>query len=223
MPTAPQHHDDDPTPGHDHPRARARAGARDHDHGHQHEHRIGADADRRYLTGALVLLVAFMLGEVVVAVLAGSLALLSDAGHMLSDVGAILAALWAMRLAARPAAGAWTFGWKRAEILSALGNGILLLVVAAVVAVEALRRLFTTHPQVQGGAVLAVALVGIAVNVAAAWLLARADRRSLNVEGAYQHVLTDLYGFPGTLVAALVIVFTGWTRRTRSPRCWSPR
>jgi cobalt-zinc-cadmium efflux system protein len=210
MGTAHKHQDDDRAPGRPH--------EQDHDHGHghrhghAHEHRIGSDADHRYLTGALALLVAFLLGEVVVAVLAGSLALLSDAGHMLSDVGAILAALWAMRLAARPAVGAWTFGWKRAEILSALGNGILLLVVAAVVAVEALRRLFTTHPDVHGGAVLATALVGIAVNLAASWLLARADRRSLNVEGAYRHVLTDLYGFLGTVLAAVVILITGWTQ-----------
>ncbi|WP_348537920.1 cation diffusion facilitator family transporter [Nocardioides lacus] len=153
-----------------------------------------------------------MLGEVVVAIVAGSLALLSDAGHMLSDVGAIAAALWAMRLAARPPSGAWTFGWKRAEILSAAANGITLVVIAAVVAVEALRRLLTTHPEVSGGAVLAVALVGIAVNIAATWLLAKASRRSLNVRGAYLHLLTDLFGFVGTAVAAVVIVTTGWTQ-----------
>jgi len=206
-----EHHDTrhgDLAGGHDHA-----DGSRHEDgqeHRHQHQHGIAAGADRRYLGGALALLVVFLLGEVVVAVLAGSLALLSDAGHMLSDVGALVAALWAIRLAERPATGAWTFGWKRAEILSALGNGILLLVVAVVVAVEALRRLFTTHPDVQGGLVLAVALIGIVVNVAATWLMARADRRSLNVEGAYQHVLTDLYGFIGTVIAALVILATGW-------------
>jgi cobalt-zinc-cadmium efflux system protein len=153
-----------------------------------------------------------MVGEVVVAVLSGSLALLSDAGHMLSDAGAIAVALWAMRLAARPAVGIWTFGWKRAEILSALGNGVALLVIAALVALEAIRRLTVAEPEVRGGPVLVVALVGIVVNIAAAWLLARADRRSLNVEGAYRHILTDLYGFVGTAVAALVILLTGWTR-----------
>lgn len=102
---------------------------------------MSADADRRYLLVALGLLAAFMLGEVIVAVVSGSLALLSDAGHMLSDVGAIGAALWAIKLAARPAAGAWTFGWKRAEILSAAGNGITLLVVSGIITAEAISRL----------------------------------------------------------------------------------
>ena len=176
-----------------------------------HDHGIAANADRRHLVGALALLVAFMLAEVVVAVVSGSLALLSDAGHLLSDAGAIAVALWAMSLASRPAAGTWTFGWKRAEILSALGNGVTMLVVAAVVAVEAVRRLATTHPDVRGGPVLAVALVGIAVNLVVTWLLARADRGSLNVRGAYRHLLTDLYGLIGTAVAAIVILATGWT------------
>lgn len=168
-------------------------------------------ADRRLLVAVLALLTAFLLAELVVGLLSGSLALLSDAGHMLSDVGAVGASLWAMHLAARPATGSWTFGWKRAEILSAAGNGITLLVVAAVIALEAVRRLLHPPP-VQGGPVLAVALVGVGVNVAAAALLARADRRSLNVEGAYRHLLTDLYGFLGTVVAAVVILTTGYRR-----------
>jgi cobalt-zinc-cadmium efflux system protein len=182
-----------------------------HGGGHGHEHRIGPDADRRYLITALILLVAFMITEVVVAVASGSLALLSDAGHMLSDVGAIGASLWAMRLAARPAAGAWTFGWKRAVILSAAGNGITLLVVSGLVAFEAIRRLIHP-PTVGGGPVLVVALVGVAVNVAAAWVLAKANRSSLNVEGAYQHILTDLYGFIATVVAGVIILTTGFNR-----------
>jgi cobalt-zinc-cadmium efflux system protein len=178
---------------------------------HGHAHGVSADADRRYLLIALVLLAAFMLAEVIVAVLSGSLALLSDAGHMLSDVGAIGAALWAIRLAARPAAGAWTFGWKRAEILSAAGNGITLLVVSGIVAVEAITRLIHP-PRVDGGPVVVVATAGIAVNIAAAWVLARANRSSLNVQGAFRHVLTDLYGFIGTVIAGIVILATGWTQ-----------
>jgi cobalt-zinc-cadmium efflux system protein len=182
------------------------------DHAHtDHAHGVSADADRRYLLIALFLLAAFMLAEVIVALLSGSLALLSDAGHMLSDVGAIGAALWAIRLAARPAAGAWTFGWKRAEILSAAANGITLLVVSGIVAVEAITRLIHP-PQVEGGPVVAVATAGIAVNIAAAWVLARANRSSLNVQGAFRHVLTDLYGFIGTVAAGIVILATGWTR-----------
>lgn len=169
------------------------------------------NTDRRYLWAALLLLVAFLVGEVVVALLAGSLALLADAGHMLSDVGAIAAALWAGSLAARPATGAWTFGWKRAEILSAAGNGITLLVVALLIGVEAVRRL-VHPPEVDGAPILVVALVGIVVNLVAAWALAQADRTSLNVQGAYQHVLTDLYAFIGTVVAGIVIVTTGYTR-----------
>lgn len=169
------------------------------------------DANRRYLVVALALLVAFMIAEVAVALVAGSLALLSDAGHMLSDVGAIGACLWAMRLAARPAGGAWTFGWKRAEILSAAGNGITLLVVGGIVAYEAVRRLIDPPP-VEGGPVLVVALVGVGVNILAAWVLAKANRSSLNVEGAYQHLLTDLYGFIGTVIAGVVILTTGYSR-----------
>lgn len=185
----------------------------DSQHGHAgHQHGIAAGADQRYLICGLALLLAFMLAEVVVAVLTNSLALLSDAGHMLTDAGAIAVALWAMRLAARPARDAWTFGWKRAEILSALGNGVTMLVIAAVVAVEAIRRLVDSHPDVHGGPVLVVALVGIVVNVAVAWLLARANRSSLNIEGAYQHILTDLYGFIGTVIAAIVIITTGWMK-----------
>jgi cobalt-zinc-cadmium efflux system protein len=160
---------------------------------------------------ALLLLAAFMVAEVIAGLLSGSLALLSDAGHMLSDVGAIAVALWAIRLAARPASGAWTFGWKRAEILSAAGNGITLLVVSSIVTVEAVSRLLHP-PEVAGGVVTAVAAAGVTISVAAAWALARADRASLNIQGAFRHVLTDLYGFIGTLIAGVIIVVTGWTR-----------
>lgn len=182
-----------------------------HDPEHAHAHGPGVDSDRRYLLTALVLLAAFMVGEVITAVLSGSLALLSDAGHMLSDVGAIGGSLWAIALAARPPSGKWTYGWKRAEILSAAANGITLLVVAGIVAAEAIGRLIHP-PTVDGGPVIVVAAVGIAVNVAASWVLAKANRSSLNVQGAFRHVLTDLYGFVGTLVAGIVIVATGFTR-----------
>jgi cobalt-zinc-cadmium efflux system protein len=172
---------------------------------------VNPDADRRYLVLALLLLGAFMVAEVVVAITSGSLALLSDAGHMLSDVGAIGASLWAISLAARPARGAWTYGWKRAEILSAAANGITLLVVGGIVGYEAIRRLIDP-PDVEGGPVLVVALVGVVVNIVAAALLAKANRTSLNVAGAYQHILTDLYGFLGTVIAGIVILTTGYTR-----------
>ncbi len=170
-----------------------------------------SDADRRYLATALALIVGFMIVEVTVAVVSGSLALLADAGHMLADAGAIGAALWAWHLADRPASGPWTFGFKRAEILSAAGNGITLLVVAAVVAFVSVRRLINP-PTVHGLPVLIVAAVGIVVNLVAAWVLARANRSSLNVEGAFQHILTDLYGFVATLIAGVLIVTAGFER-----------
>ena len=177
----------------------------------RHTHGVSAGADTRYLSIALALIVGFMVIEVVVALTSGSLALLSDAGHMLTDAGAIGASLWAIRLSARPATGSWTFGWKRAEILSAAGNGITLLVVGALVAFEAIRRLLDPPP-VQGAPVLVVALLGVVVNLAAAWVLAKANRSSLNVEGAFQHILTDLYAFVATFIAGVVIVATGFTR-----------
>jgi cobalt-zinc-cadmium efflux system protein len=176
-----------------------------------HRHWPGPDADRRYLRAALALLTAFLIGEVVAALTSGSLALLSDAGHMLADVGAIAGSLWAIRLAARPPAGAWTFGWRRAEILSAAINGVTLLVVAGILTVQAVIRL-VHPPPVDATPVLVVALAGIAVNVVAARLLARASRSSLNVEGAYRHILTDLYGFLGTAAAAVIILTTGFAR-----------
>jgi cobalt-zinc-cadmium efflux system protein len=172
---------------------------------------VAADADVRYLAIALGLIAAFMVGEVAAAVISGSLALFADAGHMLTDVGALAASVWAVRLAARPAGGIWTFGLKRAEILSAAGNGITLVAVAAVIVVEAVRRLVSPSP-VHGGVVLGVALGGAVVNVAATAVLARANRSSLNVKGAFAHLVTDLYAFAGTAAAAVVIIVTGWVR-----------
>jgi cobalt-zinc-cadmium efflux system protein len=178
---------------------------------HGHTHTPGPDADRRLLLGALGLIVAFMLGEVVVGLVVGSLALLADAGHMLTDAGALGLALVAMRLAARPAAGAYTYGLKRVEILSAQVNGLTLAVLVVVFVVEGVRRL-ADPPDVPGGALAVVAAIGILVNLAAAALVARADRRSLNIAGAYWHIVTDLFAFVATLAAGLVIRWTGWDR-----------
>src|SRR3954467_6717841 len=161
-------------------------------HGHGHDHAISANADRGKLRLALGLILGFMLVGVVAGVLAGSLALLSDAAHMLTDAGAIGLALAAAAVAARPPSGRFTFGLGRAEILSAQANGATLLVLAGVIGFDAVRRLLDP-PDVEGGVVLAVGLLGAVVNIAAAWSLARAERRSLNVEGARAHVLTDLY------------------------------
>lgn len=179
--------------------------------GHGHGHGVDAGADRRYLTGALTLIVVFMAGEVVVGIVASSLALISDAAHMLTDAASIVLALIAMRLAAKPPRGGYTYGLKRSEILSAQANGITLLLLSGWLAYEAIRRLLEP-PEVTGGLVLGTALVGVAVNVAAAWLMSKANRSSLNVEGAFQHVLTDLYAFIATAVAGLVMVLTGFAR-----------
>jgi cobalt-zinc-cadmium efflux system protein len=174
-----------------------------------HDHRAGPAADGRWLIGALALIVAYMAAEVVVGFWVGSLALLSDAAHMLTDAGAIGLALVAMRLAAgRPRKG-YTYGLRRAEILSAQANGVTLLVLAGWFAYEAIRRLVEPHP-VDGLPVLVTALVGVLVNLAAAGLVRRADRRSLNIEGAYQHIVTDLAAFIATALAGLVIITTGW-------------
>lgn len=180
-------------------------------HGHDHAHGIAADADRRYLIIALVLLIGFMLAEVVVGLLARSLALITDAGHMLTDVGAIALSLVAMRLAARPPGGSYTFGLRRVEILSAQANGLTLVLLAVWFLVEAALRLLHPPP-VQGRLVLWVALAGIAVNLLAVWTLGKANRRSLNVEGSFQHVLTDLYAFIATAIAGAVVWWTGWDR-----------
>jgi cobalt-zinc-cadmium efflux system protein len=178
-------------------------------HGHAHTHAPAADADRRWLRIALALIVGFMLVEVAAGVLADSLALLSDAAHMLTDAGAIALALVAARLAAGPAHGRFTFGFGRAEILSAQLNGAVLLVLAAIIGWEALHRL-ADPPSVEGGIVVAVGAVGALVNVGAAWALSRAERRSLNVEGARAHVLADLYGSVAAVVAGLAVLLAGF-------------
>ncbi|HEY3501429.1 MAG TPA: cation diffusion facilitator family transporter [Actinocatenispora sp.] len=179
--------------------------------GHEHAHGVSAGADRRWLTAALGLILAFMAAEVVIGLAAGSLALLSDAAHMLTDAAAIALALIAMRLAARPPRGGFTYGFRRAEILSAQANGLTLLLLAVWLGYEAVRRLITP-PEVHGALVLGTAIAGVVVNIAATWLLSRANRTSLNVRGAYQHILNDLFAFIGTAVAGLVIVLTGFVR-----------
>lgn len=179
--------------------------------GHGHGHGVSDESDRRWLGIALGLIVGFMLAEVVVGVIAGSLALISDAGHMLTDAIAIALALVAIRLARRPARGHYTYGLKRAEILSAQANGITLLLLTAFFLYEGIRRLIDPPP-VEGLLVLITALVGIVVNVAATWCISRANRASLNVEGAFQHILNDLYAFIATAIAGAVVLFTGFAR-----------
>ncbi|HEY2654611.1 MAG TPA: cation diffusion facilitator family transporter [Solirubrobacteraceae bacterium] len=192
------------------------------------------DADTRGLSLSLALIVGLMVVEIVVGVLASSLALLSDAAHMLTDAAALALSLLAARLATRPAGGSMTFGLGRAEILSAQANGLTLLVLGLLIVYGAIRHLISP-PVVSAGPVLAVALAGIAVNLLATRALGgnhhgahdhghasgdhadgRHDRghqvRSLNIEGSYRHLLTDLFAFVATAVAAVVILATGFDR-----------
>lgn len=196
------HHSADDHIAPDHSGARSHAG---------HAHGVSPEADVRFLVVALALIAAFMVGEVIAAVLAGSLVLFADAGHMLSDVAALGGAVWAARLATQPERGIWTYGLKRAEILSAAGNAVTLVAVGAIITVEAIRRLVTPS-SVHGAIVLGAALVGAIINVAATAVLARANRSSLNIKGAFAHIVTDLYAFAGTAAAGAIILATGWAR-----------
>ena len=180
--------------------------------GHVHSRR----ADARRLTVGLGLVVAFMVVEVVAGAWSGSLALLADAGHMLADAGALAASLVAARLVLRPAGGVWTFGFHRAEVLSAAINGIALLIAAALVIFEAVRRL--AHPgQVAGATMIAVSLVGLAVNGLVAWVLGGAHQENPNVAASLKHVLTDVAAFAATLVAGVVVVTSGARRAPALP------
>jgi cobalt-zinc-cadmium efflux system protein len=186
----------------------------------RHAHGPAPGADARWLSGALALILAFMAGEIIAGVAAHSLALVSDAAHMLTDAAAIALVLVTARLAARPPAGGYTYGLRRAEILSAQANGITLVLLAVWLGYNAIRRL-VTPPAVAGGTVLVVALAGVAVNLAATLMIARAGGpadhrhgapRSLNLAGAFRHIVTDLYAFAATAVAGVVILLTGFDR-----------
>ncbi len=180
--------------------------------GHDHLHGPAPDADARRLATALALIVGLMAAEVVVGVLAHSLALLSDAAHMLTDAGALVLSLVVIRLVARPSGrGNLTFGLKRAEILSAQANGFTLLVLSGLIVYGAVVRL-VSPPRPGGLAMLVVALAGVVVNLAATWQLAQANRASLNVEGSFRHILTDLAAFALTAVAGAVVLATGFGR-----------
>ncbi len=180
-------------------------------HSHAHSHGAHADAETRPLAIALTLVVCFLAAEVVAGIVADSLALLSDAAHMLVDAGALGLSLWAARLALRPPEGRMTFGLRRAEILSAQANAITLLVLGALIAVEAAQRLFTP-PNVDAPVVVATAAIGAVVNVLALWQVARANRESLNVEASFRHLVTDFFAFVATIVAGAVVWTTGFER-----------
>ncbi len=179
-------------------------GSHDHSHG-----TIAANNERRMGFAAL-LTGSFMLAEVAGGIVAGSLALLADAGHMLTDFAALALAWFGFRLARRPADWKRTYGFDRFQILVAFANGLTLFAIAAWIVYEAIERLMTT-PVVSGGIMVVIAILGLLVNVAAFVLLQGADRENLNVRGAAIHVLGDLLGSVAALAAGAVILFTGWT------------
>jgi cobalt-zinc-cadmium efflux system protein len=196
--------------GHAHD-APGHAGAHDHDHAHDHAHghAHGHGASTRALRLALVLTSVLMVGEVVGGLLSNSLALLADAGHMFTDVGALALSLFVAWFSRQPATAEKTYGYLRWEILAALINGATLLGVSALILWEALARLRAPEP-VAGGLMLGIAVLGLLVNLVCAWILHGGSEHSLNHRGAYLHVLGDLLASVGTVGAALAIRATGW-------------
>jgi cobalt-zinc-cadmium efflux system protein len=180
------------------------AGTHAHDDGHH------GDANRRALATVLGFTAAFMLAEVVGGLITGSLALLADAAHMASDVASLALALFAFWLSAKPPTPERSFGYKRAEILAALANGVTLVAVSIWIFYEAYQRL-QEPPEILGGWMLVVAVIGLFVNLAGALVLSRSGSESLNLQGALRHVIADLFGSVGAITAAGVIVLTGWT------------
>jgi cobalt-zinc-cadmium efflux system protein len=176
---------------------------------HHHAHELDRTASMRALRTVLILTAAYTAVEAVGGLLTGSLALLADSAHLLSDASALGLALFAAWLGARPATLQRSFGYRRAEILAALANGIALVAIAIWIFVEAIGRL-SDPPDILAGWVLAVAALGLVVNVAGAAVLARSAGESLNVRAAYRHVLADLAGSVGVIIAALVVATTGW-------------
>ena len=177
-----------------------------------HSHPHGADTarrNRRALATVFALTATFTVAELAGGLLTGSLALLADAGHMLSDVLSLGLALFAVWLAGRPETPNRSFGYKRAEILAALFNGVTLVAISIWIFVEAYRR-FQDPPEVLAGWMLAIAVMGLVVNVAGAWILSRSESDNLNVQGALRHVVADLLGSVGAIVAAGIIILTGW-------------
>jgi cobalt-zinc-cadmium efflux system protein len=179
----------------------------EHTHAHTHSH---AGTDERRLFWAFVIILVFMLVEVAGGLFAGSLALLADAGHMVSDAAALAMSWGALRIGRRPADRMRSYGYRRLEVLVAFVNGCALFLIAAWVIFEAVRR-FAAPVPVLGGPMLAVAIVGLLANAAAFWLLSGGNRENLSTRSAWLHVLGDLLGFALAIVAAGVILLTGWS------------
>lgn len=193
------HEDDGHRHDHDH----------EHDHaGHSHAPKVSAGNERLVLIG-FVLTFGFMLAEIVAGLLSGSLALIADAGHMLTDAAALLLAWLAFRIGRRPPDGRRTFGYMRLEVVAGLINAVTLFALVAWIAFEAVQRFFAPQP-VLAGPMLVVAALGLVVNIGVFFVLSRGDREHVNIRGAMVHVLGDLLGSVGAIVAAITIWFTGW-------------
>ena len=203
-------HDHDAHAGHDHD-AHAGHDHDGHDHGHHdHAHDLRG-ASRRSLLFALALISTYMVAEIVGGILSGSLALIADAGHMATDAAAILMALVAMRIADKAASAKRTFGYQRTEVLAALLNTMALWLIAGWIVFEAYHRIFQEEVHIDGWPVLFVGLGGLLVNIIAAYILHASSEHSMNVEGAFQHVLADLLGSVGVVLSATLVLAFGWT------------
>lgn len=180
-------------------------------HGHDHSAGIRGGGNRRLLAISIGITSIVLLVQIVGAILTGSLALLADAGHMFTDVAALIVALIASSVALRPANERRTYGYQRAEVFGALINALILIVLAVVVGIEGVRRLVEpAEAEVQGGLMLIVAVVGLVANAVALWLLSAAQKHNMNVRGAYLEVMGDMIGSGAVIVAAIVIITTGW-------------
>lgn len=179
----------------------------DHDHGHSHSH----SANKKTLTISLIIITVYMAVEVIGGLLTNSLALLADAGHMLSDAVSLFIALMAFKFSSKVADYGKTYGYKRFEILAAVINGATLILISGYIIYEAIER-FQNPPEIQSSGMLIVAFIGLLVNVLVAWIMMRgADvKENLNMRGAYLHVISDMLGSVGAIIAALLIMFFGW-------------
>jgi cobalt-zinc-cadmium efflux system protein len=181
-----------------------------HHHGHSHDHGHSHTGNKKALLSAFLLIAAFMVVEVIGGILTNSLALLSDAGHMLSDAAALGLSFYAIKLGEKQVSQEKTYGYKRFEIIAAALNGITLVVIALYIFFEASRRLFDP-PEVQSSGMLLISTIGLVVNIIAAWMLMKGDKdENLNVRSAFLHVLGDMLGSVGAIVAALLIMFFDW-------------
>lgn len=178
-----------------------------HDHGHSHSH----SANKKTLTISLVIITAYMIVEVIGGLMTNSLALLADAGHMLSDAISLLIALLAFMMSSKAADYSKTYGYKRFEILAAVINGVTLILVAVYIFYEAIER-FQNPPEIASGGMLIIASIGLLVNILVAWIIIRGGdvKGNLNMRGAYLHVMSDMLGSVGAIIAALLIMFFGW-------------